>query len=309
MPAAAQDFAPFFIQTRDGVRLRAARFETPEPGGVCVLLNGQTEYIEKYFEVIDDLRERGYSVAALDWRGQGGSQRLLDNPRKAHIEDFAQYHADLEALLGQVVAPMAGNCKPIALAHSMGGHILLKYLHGRPTDFSAVVLTAPMIQISTRGVPRALVEAVARFLNRQAPSRDFVWGMAVRDQLTLPFASQIVTSDQARYRRTHDILAADPELRLNGPTWGWLAAAMKSILEISAPGYAEAISTPALILAAGKDRVCDSGALTAFAARMPHAECVIIAGAEHEILMERDIYRDQLWAAFDRFLQTETPRP
>ena len=38
-------------------------------------------------------------------------------------------------------------------------------------------------------------------------------------------------------------------------------------------------------------------------ARMPHATCLTIAGAEHEILMERDIYRDQLWRAFDRFMQ------
>ena len=41
--------------------------------GVCVLLNGQTEFIEKYFEVIDELRGRGFAVATMDWRGQGGS--------------------------------------------------------------------------------------------------------------------------------------------------------------------------------------------------------------------------------------------
>ena len=46
------------------------------PAGTCVLLNGQTEFIEKYFEVIDELRGRGFAVATMDWRGQGGSGRM-----------------------------------------------------------------------------------------------------------------------------------------------------------------------------------------------------------------------------------------
>ena len=35
--------------------------------------------IEKYFEVVGELRRRGFAVAVLDWRGQGGSSRLLRN--------------------------------------------------------------------------------------------------------------------------------------------------------------------------------------------------------------------------------------
>src|ERR1700709_2360403 len=105
-----------------GPTLRAARFEAAPDvpaRGTCVLLNGQTESIEKYFEVIDELRGRGFAVASLDWRGQGGSQRLIPQaPLKGHIDDFAQYDADLEAFLTQVVAPMLnGGELPIALAH------------------------------------------------------------------------------------------------------------------------------------------------------------------------------------------------
>jgi lysophospholipase len=307
MRSAGDSFAPYFIQT-GGVRLRVARFDADAPRAVCALLNGQTEFIEKYFEVIDELRGRGFSVAALDWRGQGGSDRLLSNPRKAHIGDFSQYDEDLNAFMAEVVNPisagLAGAPKPIALAHSMGGHVLLRRLHGRPDDFSAVVLSAPMIGIQPRGVPWWVVEALTRLLNRKTPSEDFVWGMAARDQLKLPFALQIVTSDPKRYHRTQKRLAAHPELRLNGPTWGWLSAALKSIMELHAPGYAERITTPALIFAAGKDRVCNSDALYAFAAHMPHASCVTIEGAQHEILMERDLYRDQFWTAFDHFMSS-----
>jgi len=215
-----------------------------------------------------------------------------------------------------------GEIKVVCLAHSMGGHVLLRRLHGsflmgrsgsRLTppagEFTAVALCAPMIAIQPRGVPWWMVEALADFLNRGGPNENFVWGMAARDHLKLPFSMQIVTSDPQRYQRTHDLLVANPQLRLNGPTWGWLAAALKSIMELHAPGYPEAISTPSLIFAPGKDRVCNSEALCAFAARMPEAQCVRIAGAQHEILMERDIYRDQLWKAFDRFMDEKMPRP
>ena len=300
---------PFFIEA-DGLRLRVAQFAVENPRALLVLLNGQTEFIEKYGEVIGELAARSYWIVTMDWRAQGGSDRLTADPRKAHIADFSLYDRDLAALMDQVVAPLKAKMPAlplVGLAHSMGGHLLLRRLHDCPSEFSAVALCAPMIGIQPRGVPWWMVKALSRFLNRDGPSEDFVWGMAHRDQLTLPFAAQIVTSDEARYRRTHEILAAHPDLRLNGPTWGWLAAALRSILLLHSPGYAEAIATPSLIFAAGRDRVCNTDALCAFAARMPNAECRTIEGAEHEILMERDIYRGQFWNGFDNFVKRYAP--
>jgi lysophospholipase len=306
MRTAAEDFSPFYLNAGP-TKLRAARFETPRPRNICVLLNGQTEFIEKYFEVIDDLRTRGFCVATLDWRGQGGSDRLLANPLKAHIADFAQYDEDLAILMREVVHPMIGvsGKKPIALAHSMGGHILLRRLHDVPDEFVAATLCAPMITIQPRQIPWWIVAAISRVVNREAPSEKFVWGVGKRDHLTLPFNAQIVTSDPVRFERTHEVLAAHPDLRLNGPTWGWLAAALKSILELHQPGYPQAIPTPALMLGAGHDRVCSSASLRIFAGQMPRARYLEIAGAEHELLMERNVFRDQVWAAFDDFMATQ----
>jgi len=306
MTPAAQSFSPFFLAA-GATRLRVARFEGDGPG-VCLLLNGQTEFIEKYFEVIDELRGRDFSVVTFDWRGQGGSDRLLPNRRKAHIEDFAEYDQDLDAVIREVVKPMmAEGKKPIALAHSMGGNILLRRLHNVQGEFAAAILSAPMVGIKPRGVPWWLVEKITGRLNRAGPSRDFIWGMAQRDQLKLPFALQIVTSDAKRYARNQALLAADPELRLNGPTWGWLEAALHAIDLLEEPGYAEAIKTQALVIGAGRDRVCDTEAARAFAARMPDARYVEIAGAQHEILMERDPLRAEWWAAADAFLKKNAP--
>src|SRR5579863_8452173 len=80
------------LKTPDGVMLRFARFEPPagRRGTVCVFA-GRTEWIEKYFETVRDLRTRGFAVAILDWRGQGLSTRALGDPRKGHVGSFAEY--------------------------------------------------------------------------------------------------------------------------------------------------------------------------------------------------------------------------
>ena len=308
MIRAAESFRPFFVDA-GAVRLRAGRFDAAAPRAVCLLMNGQTEFIEKYFEVIDELRSRGLSVVTFDWRGQGGSDRLLPDRRKAHIADFGAYDQDLDAVLRQAAMPLAGErgLPLIAMAHSMGGIVLLRRLHDVQKEFAAAILCAPMLGINPRGSPWWIVEKIAFYLNRHAPSTEFVWGMAARDQLKLPFALQIVTSDRERYARNQAFLAADPELRLNGPTWGWLAAALRAIALSRTQGYAEAIRTPSLLFGASRDRVCYTPALRAFAHRMPDAEYVEIAGAEHEILMERDVFRAQLWSHFDDFLKKNAP--
>ena len=304
MTPAAGNFHPFFVDA-GGFKLRVGRFDADVPSAICLLLNGQTEFIEKYFEVIDELRGRGFSVITFDWRGQGGSDRLLPDRRKAHIGDFSAYDQDLDAVLKLAVKPLAveKHVPVIAMAHSMGGHILIRHLHDAQDEFAAAILCAPMLGINSRGSPWWVVEKIAHYLNRAEPSTEFVWGMAARDQLKLPFSLQIVTSDPVRYARNQALLAADPELRLNGPTWGWLGAALDAIALTRNPGYAEAIQTPCLFFGAGHDRVCDTQAVRAFAKRVPHAEFVEIANAEHEILMERDVFRAELWHRLDAFLK------
>src|SRR5689334_24416131 len=147
-----------------GATLRAARFPAaPDVAaqGVCVLLNGQTEFIEKYFEVIDELRARGFAVATMDWRGQGDSTRMTKDSRKSFVGDFSEYDNDLDTLLNWIVTPMlARGEKPVALAHSMGAYVLLRRLTRHPACFRTAVLSAPMIAISFRGQREFLVRAV-----------------------------------------------------------------------------------------------------------------------------------------------------
>jgi lysophospholipase len=286
------------------VKIRTATFaaDASVPGqGVCVLLQGQSEFIEKYSEVIDELRSRGFTVATLDWRGQGGSQRAQADPLKSYVLDYAQFDEDFSAFMAQVVAPL-GDPGPVVLAHSMGGHNTIRALHDRPDWFRCAVLSAPMIRISTRGYPAFAARAATALYTMLGKGGDFAWGMAERDPFKVDFSGQLVTSDPKRFEATQALLRKDPDLRLSGPTWGFIEAAYRSIARIQAPGYAEAIQTPVLIVGAGKDRIVMTEAERTYAKRLPHGRYLEIPEAEHEILMEQDFIRAKFWAAFDAFV-------
>jgi lysophospholipase len=312
MIPAASSFDPLPVKAV-GAELRAARFAAaPEVArrGICVLLNGQTEFIEKYFEVIDELRSRGFAVATMDWRGQGGSARVTQDRRKSFVGDFSEYDEDLDALLNWIVAPMLEQGeKPIALAHSMGAHNLLRTLVRQPERFRAGVLSAPMILVSFRGQSEFLVRALTSYQMWRGKGMDWVYGMEARDPHKVTFETQLATSDPQRFERTQSLLREWPDLRLAGATWGWLAAALRSMDWLTAPGRPEVITTPLLLVGAGKDRICVTPRTESFARRLPHANYFEIKEAEHEILMERNPVRAAFWRLFDDFIEQQEMPP
>jgi hypothetical protein len=58
------------------------------------LLPGRAEFIEKYFEVVRELKNRGFAVVTFDWRWQGLSGRVLADRQKGYVENFRQYDTD-----------------------------------------------------------------------------------------------------------------------------------------------------------------------------------------------------------------------
>jgi lysophospholipase len=294
------------LQAPDGIPLRACVWPLPEGvsrRGVCVLLNGLTEFIEKYQEVADELGTRGFVVVSLDWRGQGASERLAQGNRRVHVGNFDAYDLDLTTLMRDVVRPLEAEGGPlIALAHSMGAHILLRHLHDNRRRFACAVMIAPMLDIDTRPYPPWTTRVITAFFNLRRPSKRFVFGVSDRDPLTLPFEKNMVTGDRGRYERAQAILRARPYLRVFGPTFGWLGAAFRSIRRVKRRGFPEDIATPLLIVGAGADRVVHTPAERAYAERLVKARYVEIADSEHEILMERDAVRARFWAEFDAFV-------
>jgi lysophospholipase len=289
------------LKTRDGVTLRFARWAPPpECRGTVCLFQDRGEFIEKYFETVRDLRARGFAVATLDWRGQGLSARTLRNPRKGYVRSFAQYQIDLETFVNEVVVP---DCPPpvFALAHSMGATVLLRAAHAGHRWFDRMVLLAPMIALSgMRGsaASRVLVRSL-RLLGLGAlnvPGRD------AADMQQRPLVDNLFTSDPVRYARNVAVLEAEPGLAIGAPTVAWSDAAFRAVGGMAEPGYAGSIRQPILIIGAGRDRIVSTPAIDIFSAQLRAGSGLIIRDARHDLLMEADRFRSQVWAAFDAFV-------
>ncbi|MCL4766476.1 MAG: alpha/beta hydrolase [Hyphomicrobiaceae bacterium] len=292
----------------DGGPMRFARWQPtrgPRRGTVCVF-TGRSEFIEKYFEVIADLRRRGFDVAIMDWRGQGGSYRPLRNPRKGWVRTFSEYDKDLACFMQQVVLPSCP-APHIALAHSMGGHILLRNAGQPSCRFERMVLLAPMLRFhdSKVGTPQRLASLYATVGTALGLGRAYVRGGSDASADPVAFEGNPLTSDRDRFARNRALIDAAPHLLLGAPTIGWLNAAYRSMAMLSSPAYAERLQVPLLIGIAGQDTIVDSRATEAFAARLKVGTTLMLSLARHEILQESDEIRARFWAAFDAYLGVE----
>ncbi len=293
-----------WLRTTDGVRLRAACWPGTQPIGTVLLLQGRTECIEKYYETIGDLRARGYGVAAFDWRGQGLSDRILPDRHKGHVRDFAEYHLDIDCFLEKFVRPATELAEPyILMAHSMGAHIAVRYLHERPEPFARAVLCSPMAYINTAPVPHFIARGIAALGKALGFSESYTPGGKPYRRENEPFNTNLLTSDKKRYARNADMLEDNPDLALGSPTIGWLDAAFRSIEMILDPEYCEAIDTPAILFYGTQEKVSLPEYQQLLAEQMARCEEVCITDARHEILQETDEIRAQFWTAFDRFMK------
>jgi lysophospholipase len=282
-----------------GDRLRYCYWKASgKPRGSVVLVHGRAEFIEKYaMEVAGELRDRGFAVYAVDLRGQGLSNRMLADPQKGHIDDFATYVADLKAFVQTIVVPAAPQPR-LLFSHSTGGNIALRYLAAQGSRaFSAAVFSSPMTGLPGARPIRLLLALLGLFPGldtRYAP------GTGPYKAKAHPFATNDVTHDERRYDFTRQWFEADPRLRLGGPTIGWVRQAFRSFDILDAPGTLERIALPALIVSGTDDTVVDIKTHATATHRISGAEHVTIDGARHELLMETDARRTQFWAAFDR---------
>jgi lysophospholipase len=281
----------------------------PRRGTVCIF-QGRTEFIEKYFETIADLRRRGFAVAIMDWRGQGGSDRPIGHARKGHIDDFAEYDQDIRQFMRQVVLP---DCPPpyVALGHSMGSHIILRNIVQPSSWFERVVLMAPMLALhrDIMGFPTPLISMYARLGSAVGYAEKYVRGGSDEPGYNLEFDDNILTSDRERFQRNRQIERASPELLLGSPTVGWLNAALRSMHTTNDPDYPGRVRVPALIFGAGLDRIVETSAVEKFAAALKVGTYVLLPDARHEILQENNDIRARFWATFDAYLDIGADRP
>ncbi len=287
---------------KGGARIRVLTAPAPVSDlscGTVVIMNGRGEFLERYYETMRDLQARGFHVVGFDWRGQGLSDRLVKDRGRGHINSFRQYDDDLDAVKQMV----ARDCpKPyFALAHSTGGHILLRNLVG-PAFFSKAVVTAPLMDFVYGGWSKNVAYYLSSLLLAFGLGKVHLPGHAYGPFLLKPMKDNPLTSESKRWDRDRRMLEAHPQLGVGGPTFAWLNAAMRSFKQLESRRYAKGLNCPVIVITAGREKIVDNTATTRFINRIPGIAKVTINTSLHEILMENDGVRGEFFAVFESFV-------
>ena len=276
------DVEAVWVTASDDARLRVAVWRSSGGKGTILLFPGRTEYIEKYGRVARELTSAGYTVASIDWRGQGFSDRLADDRLLGHVLLFGDYQRDVAALL-QVVHRLAAPAPFHLLAHSMGGAIGLRALiEGLPVPHA--VFAAPMWGILMTPRQRrmaAILPTLARLARqhtRYTPgSRPIVYDPA------LGFSENPLTGDPDHFAYLSRQLQGEEQFLLSGPSLHWLGEALAECRRLHAlprPGL------PVLTRVGTEETIVSLPDIERMHDGWGEAGLRIVQGARHELMME-----------------------
>ena len=240
-----------------------------------------------------DLSARGFTTAMLDWRGQGGSDRLLRDRQRGHVRSFSRLCRDLDRFFEEVVLP---DCRGpyYILAHSTGSLVALLATPSLVNRVRRMVLVAPFLTYTGFPLSMKAIRRVAGVLYWLGLGRMYgAWGP--RPSRSPPFATNKLTTD----------IAATGETSLLGETYP-AAGARRTDRRLDPrrlpggrdradPEFIARIKVPVLFIGAGADEVVSTRAIADYARRLRGGSMLTIDGARHEILQEADIFREQSW--------------
>ena len=290
-----------FWTAPDGWQVR--RFDWPsateKPRGSILFQAGRGDLFEKYLETFHHWHDQGWAISSFDWRGQGGSGRLSDDPHVGDIDRFGTYLADFGAFWTQWAPTAPG--PHVLIGHSMGGHLICRALAKSLAEPAAAVLVAPMMGVHAP-ISAGFGEWLANRMMKLGNPQRRAWKGNERPA-TMGSRQSLLTHDDDRYADEPWWWAHDPALQLGPPSWRWVVRAFESTRRLRLSRRVRLMKVPVLMLVADADKlVCAKDAL-AVAANI--SDCRVVRfGAEsaHEILREVDAVRDSALGEIDIFL-------
>lgn len=264
-----------------------------EAKGALLFLGGRGDFFEKYIEAIHHWSQQGWNVHGFDWRGQGGSG--LTHPEKyCHASDFGRQLQDL-AEFTEDLCRKTGK-PPIAVGHSLGGHLVLRAAAEERFTIKAMVLLAPMLGIRTGRVSASMANRLGSIGRFPLIANRPVWKGQPRTNPGHLTSCMDRHQDKLWWKANH------PEIARGGPTWRWVATATASMHMLANGLHESAPDTPALLLTGSRDKVVDNRVIARVASLLPKARLAEIEGGGHELLREADAARMAAFAQIDLFL-------
>jgi len=293
-----------YIPMQDNKNIRLAYWQLPKTNKECrgtvLLQQGHNEFIEKYYETIQDLIDRNFNVISFDWRGQGMSDRMINNKNKQYVEDFSIHCQDLTFIINEIIYNKFP--KPlIGIGHSMGGHLLLLSQENNQDKFSSIILSAPMLGFKYEKLLFLISSLIMYFTDKES----YFYLSKPNMGKEIPFEQNDLTSDYKRYERTQKLVRKKNQIRLWGVTNAWVNAAKNSLLKIRKKKWLTKIDVSVCIVNPLNDRVVCPKETIKMAKKLNNCKIINVKDCEHEILMEKDQLRAIFWRVFDDVLDTE----
>jgi lysophospholipase len=299
-------FLPSRIPAAKPVTLRFKSFLQDNSKGQIVIVHGYGERIEKFMEMAWDFSKAGFDVFAFDQRGFGRSTRLNPEGKDSiYVDHFEDYVKDLEQFLTEVVRP--DGKKPIFLfAHSMGGLVVTMFLHKRPDLVDGAVLSAPMLSIDLKGVPRPAALLMSQTMTALGFGASYVFGQI--GPRKPEYSDRSGTNSRPRWQVYADFYSSPEEWPLSqgGTSFRWLGEALRASIKIDDAAWAAQVTTPVLLFQADQDTYVTSEGQDAFCSRAPRCQKIFVPGTRHEIYREQDGPRASYWDSIQNFLREQT---
>ncbi|EJL6399883.1 alpha/beta fold hydrolase [Vibrio navarrensis] len=291
-----------YFKSSDKTKLYWCKLTDPKHSKAVLLVNGRIESSWKYQELLFDFYRQGYDVYSYDHRGQGLSDRLVQDSDIGHVYEFDDYVRDLANVVQHFA--LEGYQQRHLVSHSMGGAIATRYLQTYPHHpFDKLVLSAPMFGINLPWYLSPVAIAVSQILTAVYPTPTYAPGH--QPYYAKPFEDNPLSQSKARYYWFRQLYDDKPELQVGGPSTRWVwqgLMATKQCLQMT-----RQLKIPVLLLQAGNDRIVSNQAQNQFYKKLcktnKNSQMITIDGAQHELLFEQDQYRNQALDALFRFLQ------
>lgn len=303
----SENILPYYYQnaltshflSRDGKRIHYVKFTNPENDKILLISPGRTEPGIKYAEWIFDLKDKGYDICIVDHRGQGFSERLLQDPHKGYVNKFKDYVDDFQSFADISIAEKSYR-KRILFAHSMGSVIGLRFAQRAPDFFDGIILSSPMFEIKLKGLTEKFALRVFHGLHKMGLSKRYALNGGPRNN-EVEFEDNRMTSCPMRYHMSRHIEEIYPELVMGDVTYQWVHQA---IIE-SRRAYRERrkINVPVLMFQAGQDDLVKKNRQDKFFRHIDNYKKVFYADAFHEILMEKESIRSNALKEVELFLK------
>jgi lysophospholipase len=236
------------------------------------------------------------AAAAFDWRGQGLSTRLLDNPLVGHVAQFPDYQKDVAAFV-RAARTLSLPRPYFLLAHSMGGAIGLRSLM-EGLAVRSVVFSAPMWGIRIAPHLRPAAWTLSHVMPWVGQGHRLPPGTKLDHHVLVDgFKNNLLTRDEAQFNIMREQLTRHPQLRLGGPSLIWLREALLEVRHLA--GRASS-NVPCITLLGTNERIVEIAPIEERMRNWPDGQLELVPDAEHEVLMEG---ADTTGPLFDRMAE------